>query len=514
MVRIGSTQGPDLPRAERRRFLMQIATTGVAAGAATLPTFAQAQAQAQEKPAAPTPSDTSTGEPPVAETLARYAASLRYEDIPPDVVREAKRSLIDTIGCGLGGFGAEPSQIANKLAAGVSAVHGATVMCSGVKTSPDLAAFANGVMIRYLDFNDGYLSLGGGHPSDTIASVLSTAELTGRSGRDLVTGIVMAYEVFCRVSDVFDNRATGIDYATVIGLAATAGAGRMMALTPAQLVHAIDLYVVGNVALNQTRAGALSNWKGCAAGEASRKAIFAAQLAQNGMTGPNQVFEGRDGFFNRINRKPFRLPKFGGNGEPFGIMHSFTKRFALGQYSQTVAQAAVEARALFTDVSEIEQVNIAVARVAIGVMADSPDKWRPQNHETADHSMPYAAAVALMYGTVEEQHYEDPYLHDPRLLDLVSRVRCLPSDEADRRSKEINLCDFEVVLKSGRRESIRVEYHRGHWKNPMTDAELEEKFRSLARRQLPAAKTDDLLRQLWAVETLPLAGALVAATRA
>jgi 2-methylcitrate dehydratase len=505
MVRLPPTERIDTPSAERRRFLKQIATTGAVAGAAALPAWAQ------EKSAVPP--DLPAGQPLVAETLARYAIDLKYEDIPPEVVRETKRYLIDSIGCGLGGFGAEPSQIANKLAAGVSAVRGATVMCSGVVTSLDLAVFANGVMIRYLDFNDGYLSLGGGHPSDTIAPLLSTAEIAGRSGRDLITGMVLTYEVFCRVCDVLDNRAIGVDYATIIGLAAVAGAGRMLGLAPRQIMHAIDIHVAGNVALNQTRVGALSNWKACAAAEASRKAIFAVQLAQAGMTGPNEVFEGRDGFFKRINRKPFRLPQLGGGDAPFGILHCFTKRFALGQYSQTVAQAAAEARAFFADIAEIAEVNILVSRVAIGVMADSPDKWRPQTHETADHSIPYAAGVVLMYGTIGDEHYEDPYLRDQRLLDLVGRVHVLPSDEADRVEMEINLCDLEVVLKSGARRSFRVEYHRGHWKNPMTDAEVEEKFRALARRQLAAAQTDDLLRQLWALETLPQAGVLVAATR-
>ena len=164
---------------------------------------------------------------------------------------------------------------------------------------------------------------------------------------------MLAYEVFCRVCDVFDNRAVGIDYAMVIGLAAAAGAGRMLGLTPQQIVHAIGIYVAGGVALNQTRVGTLSNWKACAAAEAARQAIFAVQLAQAGMTGPNQVFEGPDGFFARISRKPFALPKLGGGGAPFGIMHCFTKRFTLGQFAQTVAQAAVEARAFFADVGEI-----------------------------------------------------------------------------------------------------------------------------------------------------------------
>jgi len=200
MVRLPPTERIDTPSAERRRFLKQIATTGAVAGAAALPAWAQ------EKSAAPATPDLPAGQPLVAETLARYAINLKYEDISPEVVRETKRHLIDRIGCGLGGFGAEPSQIANKLAAGVSAVRGATFMCSGVVTSPDLAVFANGVMIRYLDFNDGYLSLGGGHPSDTIASLLSTAEIAGRSGRDLITSMVLTYEVFCRVCEVLDNR--------------------------------------------------------------------------------------------------------------------------------------------------------------------------------------------------------------------------------------------------------------------------------------------------------------------
>jgi 2-methylcitrate dehydratase len=324
---------------------------------------------------------------------------------------------------------------------------------------------------------------------------------------------VLAYEVFCRVCDVFDNRAVGLDYATIVGIAATVSTGRMLGLTPQEMVHAIGIYVAGGVALNQTRVGALSNWKACAAAEAGRKAIFAVQLAQAGMTGPNQVFEGPDGFFKRISRKPFTLPALGGGGAPFGMMHCFAKRFTLGQFAQTVAQAAVEARSFFTSTDEIEAVNIRVSRKAIEVMADSPDKWHPQTHETADHSMPYAAAVALTYGTVEEQHYEDPYLHDQRLLSLVGRVRCLPFDQADRVDPELNPCDLELVLKSGARKNVRVEYHRGHWKNPMTDAEVEEKFRSLARRQLTAAQTDDLLGRLWGLDRLPGAAELVAATR-
>lgn len=456
---------------------------------------------------------TAANEPTLSQSLANYAVNLKYEDLPADVARTAKRIVLDTIGCAIGGHTAGPAQIALRLASNVSAKQPATVMCSGVKTTPEMAVFANGVMIRYLDFNDGFISRGGGHPSDSLAALLTPAEIHGRSGRDLMVALVVAYEVYTKLTDVIEMRELGLDQSTILGLASVIGAGRLMGLTEEQLTNAIGITVGGNTAMNQGRVGTLSNWKAYACAEASRKAIFSAQLAQAGMTGPQQVFEGRDGFFNVINKKPFQIAKLGGRDAPFGIMRASTKRFALGQFAQTVAQAAFDARSFCDDPAQIAEINIHVSNKAIHVMADSPDKWRPQTHETADHSMPYSAGVILMYGAINENYYEEPYLHDPKLLDLVAKVKAIPSEEADRRHGEINLCDLELVLKSGQRKTTRVEYHRGHWKNPMTDAELSEKFRGLASRYLKADRVEALLQQLWALEDMPQAGAILDLTR-
>jgi 2-methylcitrate dehydratase len=449
----------------------------------------------------------------MAAALARYATDLKYKDLPEDIVRTAKRTILDTFGCAFGGYTAGPSRIATKLASDVNAKRGATVLCSGIKTSPDLAAFANGVMIRYLDFNDAFVSLthGAGHPSDTLAALLAAAELAERSGRDLITATVLAYEVFCKIADTFDYLGSGVDHSTMTGFATVVGASRLMGLSPEETVHAIGITVGGNTAIRQGRTDTLSNWKAFASADASRKAIFSAQLAQNGMTGPSNVFEGRLGFFNLISHKPTAPPQL---GEPYGIRRAFTKRFPLGQFSQTVAQAAVEARHFVTKPDDIAEINIRVSRSAIKIMADSADKWRPQTHETADHSIPYAAGLALTYGGIEPEYYEDPYLHDQRLLDLVSRVKCTPSDEADRREHELNLCELEIVLRSGERKTVRVEYHRGHFKNPMTDGEMEEKFRSMAQKHLSADRADSLLRQLWALESVQKVDELIAATQA
>src|SRR3981081_1507071 len=340
----------DSPDSRRRHFLRQLAAAGLVAGAPALP----AAAQTGQGSSAAGRDQVSLG-----ETLARYATELRYEDLPEDVVRIAKRSILDTIGCAFGGYAAGPSKIAIKLASDVTSKQPATVLFSGIKTSPDLAVFANGVMIRYLDFHDAFVSLthGAGHPSDTIAALLTAAELNARSGRDLVTATVLAYEVFSKIADVFDYLGNGIDHSTMTGIGAVVGAGRLMGLAPEQMVHAIGITVGGNTATRQGRADTLSNWKAFAAADACRKAIFALQLAQNGMTGPNNVFEGRYGFFKVMGRKAVAPPQL---GEPFGIRRVFTKRFPLGQFSQTVAQAAIEARPFARSADEIQEVNIRV----------------------------------------------------------------------------------------------------------------------------------------------------------
>src|SRR6185295_6581051 len=140
----------------------------------------------------------------------------------------AERIIMDTVGCAFGGYDSEPGKIARNVAGLVSSSQPATILCSGQKTSADQAAFANGVMIRYLDFNDGYVSKGGGHPSDTIAPLLAAGEAARASGRDLILATVLAYEVFCRICDVWSSKSRGIDGVTVVGMASVVGVAKIM----------------------------------------------------------------------------------------------------------------------------------------------------------------------------------------------------------------------------------------------------------------------------------------------
>ena len=449
----------------------------------------------------------------LVDRLSRYTTSLQYDDLPPEVVQQAKRLIVDTVGCALGGYWSEPARIVRDLAATVRSSEPVSIIGSGARTSHDLGTFANGVMIRFLDYNDGYTSIGeSGHPSDSIAAVLTTAELRRRGGRDAIVATVLAYEIFCRVCDAADLKPVGFDHVTVGCMASTAAAARLLGLNQQEVAQAFNLAIAANIALYQTRIGEVAMWKGCAYANASRNAVFAATLAARGMTGPSPIFEGIGGYFKAVTREPFELPAFGGSGTSFKIMECSMKRFPLGQYSQTVVEAALQLRDKIGSPDDIAEVRIETVTTAIKIMAGDPEKWEPKTRESADHSMPYTVAVALMHGEVEEKHFGERYLRDPKLLALTRKVRAETSAEADARMPEAMLCRIVVVTTAGASHEASVQYHRGHWKNPMSQAEVEAKFRKLAANMLNDTQVQRLLAALWSLEDLPDAGEILRLT--
>jgi 2-methylcitrate dehydratase len=296
--------------------------------------------------------------------------------------------------------------------------------------------------------------------------VLSPAEIVHADGKAAITAIVLAYEVFCRLCDAVCVRDRGFDHVTLGVVASTLGAAKIMGLQRDQIAQALHLALGANLALYQTRIGDVSLWKGCAFANASRNAVFAVQLAALGLTGPAPIFEGAGGFFNTVSREPFELAPFGGPGRPFKILQCTIKGFPLGLYSQTVADAALQVRQQLPSPDTIQEVRIETLQTAVNIMAGDAEKWHPANRETADHSMPYTAAVALLYGTIEPHHFEETYRRDATLLDLVQKVKVEVSEEANRRAPEAMLSIVEAVTTSGARYRAEVPYHRGHWKNP------------------------------------------------
>src|SRR5438132_2703887 len=254
---------------------------------------------------------------PLANRLAEYACQLRFEDLPAPEVHEANRRFIDSFGTAVGAMDADAYAIAKRCALRVQGQPGAG-MLGGGRTSAEWATFVNGLLIRYLDYNDTYLSLEPAHPSDNLAPVLSVGESAGAGGRELITAAVLAYEIQCRLCDAASLRKHGWDHVTYGAISSAAAACKLLRLDPVRTTHAIGMAGVANTALRQTRSGELSMWKGCAFANAARNRVFAALLAAEGMTGPAPIFEGEVGIMKLLTGR-FEMPALGGDGRPFMI---------------------------------------------------------------------------------------------------------------------------------------------------------------------------------------------------
>lgn len=441
----------------------------------------------------------------LAQKIADFACNLSYDDIPPEAIHEVKRRLIDSMGCAMGAWLAEPVKIARQLAAFSTSEIGATVVGTRNISTPELAAFANGVMFRYLDYNDTYLSKEPAHPSDNFAAVLAIADAFDLSGHDLILGAVIAYEIQCRLCDAYSIRSRGWDHVTYGSFSTVAGCGAMLGFDEETMVHALGLAGVPNNAMRQTRVGELSMWKGCAFANASRNGVFATMLAHMGMTGASQVFEGEMGFFNEVCRgDTFDIDAFGGEGEPFMINRTYIKKYPAEYHSQSAVDAAEQIIAEHGGVfapDSIESVEIATFNASYEIIGGEPEKWRPQSRETADHSLPYITCAALVDGKVTMATYDESRFRDEELLAVVSRTKVVPDEELNKLYPEGGIPNrVTVKLKDGTTLQKRVDAPSGHALNPMTDEMVEDKFYSMAIPMLGQSAAADALSPIWALD--------------
>jgi 2-methylcitrate dehydratase len=433
----------------------------------------------------------------LAERLSAYAVALRFEDLTPDAVHEVKRRLLDSLGCAMGAYRSDPASIARRLAFTTTSTLPATVIGTDHGTSPEMAAFANGVQFRYLDYNDTYLSKEPAHPSDNLAAVLAIAEPMKAGGREIITAAVLAYEIQCRLCDAASIRARGWDHVTYGSFSTSLAAGKLLGLNAEQLTHAQGLAGVPNNAMRQTRVGMLSHWKGCAFANASRNGIFAALLASYGMTGPSEVFEGEMGFWKQVSG-PFELDALGGDGEPFMINKTYIKYYPAEYHSQSAIDAALTLREqLPGGPDSIGRITVETFDAAVEIIGGEPEKWRPTTRETADHSLPYCVAVALIDGKVTLNSFDDAHLADEKLLGLVQKIEVKASAALNDKYPEGIPNLVRIHLRDGGVLEKEVTFPRGHARNPMTDAEVETKFRSLAEPLLSNANIVEILERCW-----------------
>ena len=439
------------------------------------------------------------------EQLADYATGLRYEDLPPEAVHECKRRLIDTLGCLVAAFDAGPSVIARALARRSIGNPPARILGTQEPSTVELAAFANGTMLRYLDFNDAYFGKSSGHPSDNFAAVLAPADALHASGRSVITASALAYEVFCNFDEVVP-RELGWDYTIYGVIASAAAAGKVMGHSRAAMGNAIALAAVANLTLDETRRGELAMWKGCAAANAARNGVFAAQLAAEGMTGPELAIEGKWGLWHALGR--FEWAPFGGRGAPFRVTQTHLKYYPAVVHAQTPITVAVELHGAMPP-QDIESIAIESYWVANRYTDRASPLWRPGTRETADHSLPYCVVAAMLDGDITAESFSERRIKDSVLSGLLERTTIAENPEFTRLHPAEWPCRIVATGRNGERKVAEARHFKGHAKRPLTDAEIERKFRALTAGRLTTAQVDVILATSWRLEQLADVGDLL-----
>jgi 2-methylcitrate dehydratase len=440
-------------------------------------------------------------------TLASYVASLRYEALPAAAVHEAKRHLVDSMACLLGGYDSEPAAIACKLAAAASGTPPARVLGTGAPTSVEMATFANTVMLRYLDYNDTYVSVGSGHPSDMIPACLAVADALRADGRQTLLAIVAAYEVFAALADQVPLRARGWDQGVFVVLGTAAGAGLLLGLSAEQIGDALAIAITSSVPTRQTRAGELAMWKGCATAAAARAGVFAALLAREGMTGPTAAFEGFNGVWELVTGK-FQLGPLGGAGRGFGIERTNMKFFPSEYHSQAPMWMALNLRQRVR-VDDIAAIRVQTYHIAYSEIGSEAEKWEPKTRETADHSLPYLLALALTDGAIRADSFSAARMRDPATLTLMQKIRIAENAEFTRRFPAELTTEIEIETRGGERVTETASYPRGHANNPMTDEEIGQKLAAQAERVMAPGRHDALAQALWNIDRAPAIGVVL-----
>ena len=460
----------------------------------------------------------------LARRFAEYVYGLRFDRIPDAVIHEARRRITDAVAAGLAAVREEPLAMARKAMGRLAPIGSATIIGTGERTAPDLAAFVNGYLVRYLDYNDTYLSKEALHPSDNLAGLLAAGEDAGATGRDLLVALIAAYEIVCRLADASSIRDRGWDHVTYGTIAVAAGAARLLGCGPDRIEQAINIAATTGINLRQTRVGQLSMWKGAAYGGAGRNGVFAAYLAREGITGPAPVFEGLRGFMAQVSG-PLSIPRLagepiGGNSEQdlsrwedesghaaepnggarYRLLDTDIKFWPAEYHSQAAIALALDLRKGGLRPETIDHVTVRTFKVAVEIIGGEPEKWAPTTRETADHSMPYLVAAALLDGEITDRQFTPERIGRDDIRQLMARTEVVEQADLTAAYPQGIPTILEVRDASGRVHPARMDFPPGHSRNPLSDAQVDEKFAQLAVPALRAG-TGKALRALQTLET-------------
>lgn len=417
----------------------------------------------------------------LVEQLAEFAVTASYEDISPEARKALKIRALDSLGCAIGALGHETVRHIREHTDDFGGSEKCTLIGGG-KTAPDRAAFYNSALVRYLDFNDSYLAKGETcHPSDNLGAVLAASEYAQCSGRDFLTGLAVAYQVQCRLSDVAPVRARGFDHTTQGSYAAAAGISRALGLNASQTANAIAISGTAFNALRVTRTGALSHWKGLAYPNTAFCATHASFLAMRGITGPREVFEGNKGFMDSIAGR-FTLDWPCEDLER--VTRTIIKKYNAEIHSQSSLEGIIqlqEEHHLHPD--DISHIEIGIFDVAYHIIGggEEGDKTHVRTKEEADHSLPYMVAAALLDNEVTPAQYRPERICREDVQTLLRKISVKPLKEYSELFPERMPACLTVTMKDGRIFSIEKEDYEGFHTQPMSWERVSDKFMGLCR---------------------------------
>ena len=413
--------------------------------------------------------------------LAKYARPLN------DGARDALTArLLDALGCAIASA-REPEVLAVARAIAPSPAGGACSILLNGSGEPGVAAFLNGMMIRYHDWNDTYVGRNGGHPSDLIPVALAAGEAHGRSGDEVLRAIGVGTHLMLDMCDGSNALARGWDHATYVGLAAVVVAGLLQGLDRARLINALAMMAASNNML-LARSRKVSTWRSLASPHACRNALFLATLAGADVSGPDPVFQGRQGFLDVVSGD--MTLELDPARDRSGDTH--LKMYPAVFHAQAPVEIALRLRAdLVAAFGEgdmnaiVETVEVATHAFAIKWAATSPDLWEPENRETADHSIAFMVALALCRGEIDHDMIEAA-IHDPAVRALTRRARVLEDETHSARWPREAPAGITVRAR-GRAFTLELGAGRGHASRPLA---IEDRARKLIRNAEPVIGAD------------------------
>ena len=439
--------------------------------------------------------------------IVDYIFDFSYKKLSKAAIESTKERLLDSLACAMAANNTVPVESMRLLALQSSSSYGATVFGTAHIAPVSDATLVLGTAIRAHDWNDTYLSKEPAHPSDNIAAAMAVAEAEKRTGRDLITGIVLAYELQCRLCDAAAIRKRGWDHVTYASVSSTAAAAKLMGLDAAQIRDALAIAITTGNYLRQTRIGTISNWKAAAFAKAAKNAVEAALYVKHGFTGPSDIIAGQHGLINQITGREFNLARnFGGEaGEEYKIVQTYIKYFPAEYHSQSAIWAAIELREQLGpgDWREIQSIIVETSHHSYEIIGMDKDKWRPQTKETADHSLPYITVAAMMDGTITLKQFDQEHLRSKPLLDLVGKVECRETKEYTDVYGTSYPNKIIITLNDGRVFEKEIMNPKGHPLNPLSRSEIEAKFIRNSDDLISPARQDQVIRCVWDLENLP-----------